>query len=97
MPGFRVNKSIAVITDLSHYDIDIIYSPFYPDIKAPLAINIGNIKDGPVVTDGRATIEKIANLMMTTDNRIADSETISQAQKFLVDVLEDPRKYISLE
>ncbi len=92
-------KSDAMYTsvfcaNLGSVGMDAGYHHLYDWGNAPLFIMVGKVRERPWVEDGKLTTRKVLHLRFTYDERIDDGMSAGDGIKAVVDVLENPRKYL---
>ncbi|HHO49812.1 MAG TPA: hypothetical protein ENK18_02825 [Deltaproteobacteria bacterium] len=80
----------CIITDVGAYGLDEAYVPPVPWAHAPLAIQLGAVRDVPAVNEGRLVLRRELTLTATLDPRFAASEESLSFVRVLRGVLEQP-------
>ena len=57
---------------------------------------MNTIRDEVVVENGELIIDKVLTIATTIDHRFIDGVNALKAQNFLLQVLEDPEKYLKI-
>ena len=79
-----------MITNIGSIGLDIAYVPLVPYAKVPILLATGEVKDKPVVEDGKIVPAKIMAVNATFDHRIIDGFHASVMSKVLRGWMEHP-------
>lgn len=80
----------CIITDVGAYGLEEAYVPPVPWAHAPLAVQIGAVRDAPAVVEGRLILRRELTLTATLDPRFAGGAANLAFVQVLRDVLENP-------
>jgi len=81
----------AMVTNVGMFGVEEAYAPFTPFAVQPMLLLIGQIREEPVVRDGKVEIVPQVKLMYTLDHRYLDGSDGAQAAKYLCEYLENPQ------
>lgn len=80
----------ATITNVGSLGLDTAYVPLVPYTRVPIFVAPGNVKDEPVVDDGKVIPGKVMNVNASFDHRFIDGFHASVLSKTLREMLENP-------
>ena len=79
-----------MITNVGSLGLDTAYVPLVPYSRVPILLALGNVRDAPVVRDGKVTVGKIMKVNATFDHRFIDGFHASVLSRVLRDWFEHP-------
>ena len=79
-----------MITNVGSLGLDVAYVPLVPYSHVPILLALGNVRDAPVVRDGKLTVGKIMKVNATFDHRFIDGFHASVLSRVLRDWFEHP-------
>jgi len=79
-----------MITNVGTLGLDTAYVPVVPYSRVPILLALGNVRDAPVVRDGKLAVGKIMKVNATFDHRLIDGFHASVLSKVLRDWFEHP-------
>ena len=79
-----------MITNVGSLGLDTAYVPLVPYSRVPILLALGNVRDAPVVRDGKLAVGKIMKVNATFDHRFIDGFHASVLSKVLRDWFEHP-------
>ena len=79
-----------MITNVGSLGLDVAYVPLVPYSRVPILLALGNVRDAPVVRDGKLTVGKIMKVNATFDHRFIDGFHASVLSRVLRDWFEHP-------
>ena len=80
----------VTITNVGSLGLDVAYVPLVPYTHVPIFVAPGEVKDVPVVEDGKVVPGKIMNVSASFDHRFIDGYHAGVLSKTLRTMLEDP-------
>jgi len=79
-----------MITNVGSLGLDTAYVPLVPYSHVPILLALGNVRDSPVVRDGKLAVGKTMKVNATFDHRFIDGFHASVLSKVLRDWFEHP-------
>jgi pyruvate dehydrogenase E2 component (dihydrolipoamide acetyltransferase) len=79
-----------MITNVGSLGLDIAYVPLVPYARVPILLALGNVRDAPVVRDGKLGVGKIMKVNATFDHRFIDGFHASVLSRVMRDWFEHP-------
>jgi pyruvate dehydrogenase E2 component (dihydrolipoamide acetyltransferase) len=83
----------VMITNVGALGLEEAYVPLVPYSRVPLLIAMGNVRDTPIVEDGRVIVAKTMKLCATFDHRLLDGQHAAAMAKTMRAWLENPTQY----
>jgi pyruvate dehydrogenase E2 component (dihydrolipoamide acetyltransferase) len=80
----------AVITNVGSFGIDTAFAPFLPLARCPMLLLMTEVKDRPVVVDGKLAVRPVLRLCGTFDHRIIDGFHAGLLAKDIRSLVENP-------
>lgn len=80
----------AVITNVGMFGIDTAFAPFVPMGRCSMLLLITEVRDRPVVVDGRVEARPVLRLCASFDHRIVDGLQAGRLAREITSYLEDP-------
>src|SRR5204863_405172 len=80
----------VMITNVGSLGLDTAYVPLVPYSKVPLLLALGNVRDAPVVRDGKLGVGKIMKVNATFDHRFIDGFHASVLSRVVREWFEHP-------
>ena len=80
----------VTITNVGSLGLDVAYVPLVPYTHVPIFVAPGEVRDVPVVEDGKVVPGKIMNVSASFDHRFIDGYHAGVLSKTLRTMLEDP-------
>ena len=81
-----------MITNVGSLGLDTAFVPLVPYSRVPILLALGNVRDAPVVRDGKVTVGKIMKVNATFDHRFIDGFHASVLSRVVRDWFENPYK-----
>jgi pyruvate dehydrogenase E2 component (dihydrolipoamide acetyltransferase) len=79
-----------MITNIGSLGLDVAYVPLVPYSRVPILLALGNVRDVPVVRDGKLAVGKQMKVNATFDHRFIDGFHASVLSRVLRDWFEHP-------
>lgn len=79
-----------MITNVGSLGLDVAYVPLVPYSRVPILLALGNVRDTPVVRDGKLAVGKTMKVNATFDHRFIDGFHASVLSRVLRDWFEHP-------
>lgn len=80
----------AMVTNIGSLGLEEAYVPLVPYSRVPLLVAMGEVKQEPVVMDGKVGIGRIMRLYATFDHRVLDGAHAAKMTKILRRFFEEP-------
>lgn len=85
----------VMVTSVGMWSVPSGFAPLVPMSRVPLVICVGEVKDEPVVIEGKVVVRPILDLSVTFDHRFIDGLTGSRMAKYFRDIIEKPDVFLS--
>jgi pyruvate/2-oxoglutarate dehydrogenase complex dihydrolipoamide acyltransferase (E2) component len=82
-----------MITNVGSLGLDIAYAPLVPYSRVPIVLAVGEVRDTPIVVDGKIVVGKMMAINATFDHRIIDGFHASVMSKTLKRWFEHPYEH----
>jgi pyruvate dehydrogenase E2 component (dihydrolipoamide acetyltransferase) len=79
-----------MITNVGSLGLDIAYVPLVPYARVPILLALGNVRDAPVVREGKLAVGKVMKVNATFDHRFIDGFHASVLSRVMRDWFEHP-------
>src|SRR5712691_2256309 len=79
-----------MITNVGSLGLDTAYVPLVPYARVPILLALGNVRDAPVVSDGKLVVGKTMKVNATFDHRFIDGFHASVLSRVVRDWFEHP-------
>jgi pyruvate/2-oxoglutarate dehydrogenase complex dihydrolipoamide acyltransferase (E2) component len=79
-----------MITNVGSLGLDTAYVPLVPYSRVPILLALGNVREVPVVRDGKLAVGKVMKVNATFDHRFIDGFHASVLSRVLRDWFEHP-------
>jgi pyruvate/2-oxoglutarate dehydrogenase complex dihydrolipoamide acyltransferase (E2) component len=79
-----------MITNVGSLGLDTAYVPLVPYARVPILLALGNVRDAPVVRDGKLAVGKIMKVNATFDHRFIDGFHASVLSRVVREWFENP-------
>ena len=84
----------AFIANLGSLGMDAGFHHLYEWGNCPIFVMVGAVHDAAVVEDGQVVAARVMNLRFTYDERVEDGLAARQGFDIMLDVLEDPERFL---
>jgi pyruvate dehydrogenase E2 component (dihydrolipoamide acetyltransferase) len=85
----------AMVTSVGSLGAPAAFVPLFPLARSPLIVCVGEIRPRPWVVGDRVVPRPVLDLAVTFDHRYMDGLTASKMNRYFVDILSDPARFMT--
>jgi pyruvate dehydrogenase E2 component (dihydrolipoamide acetyltransferase) len=81
----------VMVTNIGSLGLDMAFAPLVPYSRVPILIVLGNVREIPVVKEGKVVPAQAIRLCVTIDHRLIDGVHAAKMDRTLKKIFADPR------